>query len=290
MAVTEGHVNGGRRLSEDPYADVLSRGGAADWRLSFQHFLTTEQQGFLLHPRIEDDIAGRKDVQIADIATGNGIWALGVAEKYSTAQVVGMDISDQQFPTGSLRLPNTKFEVHNAFDPVPKEYLGAFDVVHLRLTVVWIIDQDKDKLIRNLLSMLKPGGFLQWSEVSNPPLLIHEANGEVHPGIPKAWERCMRISGMLPEFEWLSRLPQILHNYDVTDTADFRAKPSRTVLLGQRQALEWTMREIYESMIKAGVPDAEKEYELSLKEAEQDFSEGKQFSFHWQTVTARKQI
>ncbi|KAI9728041.1 MAG: hypothetical protein M1834_007855 [Cirrosporium novae-zelandiae] len=39
----------------------------------------------------------RKDVQnVLDVATGTGIWAIEIADKYPSAKVIGIDLSPMQ--------------------------------------------------------------------------------------------------------------------------------------------------------------------------------------------------
>ncbi|KAL8934499.1 MAG: hypothetical protein Q9216_005884, partial [Gyalolechia sp. 2 TL-2023] len=54
------------------------------------------------------------------------------------------------------------------FIPPPAEYIGAFDVVHIRHVQLVIKDNDPAPVVRNLRALLKPTGYLQWDEV-NPP-------------------------------------------------------------------------------------------------------------------------
>lgn len=268
----------------------LSRGGPAEWRLSYQHLLVTKHQGYLIHPKIEKEISQRENLRIADLATGNGIWAVEVAEKYVKAQVLGTDISDKQFPLLSARLPNTNFELQNLFEEVPQKYLGAFDVVHMRLTIGWIGGKDTDLLVRNVLAMLKPGGFVQWSENSSPGIWTYEANGKVHASLPRAWQNAVDLTGMQRGLDWISRLDQKLRQCGAIDTEVSHDKPPASILLGESHLLDWTLQEIFENLVKLGVPGAKEAQASWSRDMDQEYSEGRQFAYHWQTVIARKAI
>ncbi|KAI4168973.1 MAG: hypothetical protein LQ343_006004 [Gyalolechia ehrenbergii] len=54
------------------------------------------------------------------------------------------------------------------FKPPPAEYIGTFDVVHIRHVQLVIKDNDPAPIVKNLRALLKPNGYLQWDEV-NPP-------------------------------------------------------------------------------------------------------------------------
>ena len=46
--------------------------------------------------------------------------------------------------------------------------IGAFDVVHVRLLILVVQKTDPANILRNLLRMLKPGGYLQWDDLNYP--------------------------------------------------------------------------------------------------------------------------
>lgn len=41
---------------------------------------------------------------------------------------------------------------------------GKYDVVHLRLLITAMLPEEWEPAVRNVLTLLKPGGFLQWDE------------------------------------------------------------------------------------------------------------------------------
>jgi hypothetical protein len=67
----------------------------------------------------------------------------------------GFDISDLQFPTLSVdQNSRFKFIVHDARNPFPEEYIGKFDLVHLRLLMWALPADDVDTVVANLYSLL----------------------------------------------------------------------------------------------------------------------------------------
>jgi hypothetical protein len=53
------------------------------------------------------------------------------------------------------------------FDEPPPEFIGYFDVVHVRLITVVVTNDDPTTVLPNLSKLLKPGGFFQWDEVDS---------------------------------------------------------------------------------------------------------------------------
>ncbi|KAK5531919.1 hypothetical protein LTR25_008249 [Vermiconidia calcicola] len=101
---------------------------------------------------------GDEPQQILDLGTGTGIWAIDVADKYPTAEVLGVDIAPIQ-PT--FMPPNCRFEL----DDIENEWLyrkNHFDLIHARELMLAV--RDWDQLIKQAYDHLKPGGYLELSQ------------------------------------------------------------------------------------------------------------------------------
>ncbi|KAK2616819.1 hypothetical protein QQS21_000196 [Conoideocrella luteorostrata] len=153
--------NGGFASANDPYA--LMRDCNASSRLTAQHYLWKELLGFLVHP----DISSRAvDLKVADVATGNGIWLHDLARNRPTpAEFHGFDISLNQIGPKSWLPANMHFHAWDLFEEPPQEFVGYFDIVHVRLITVVVKNNDPKPIIANLTKLLKPNGHLQWDEV-----------------------------------------------------------------------------------------------------------------------------
>lgn len=58
-------------------------------------------------------------------------------------------------PTPAYWLPpNMKFCVWNAFEEIPSEFHGVYDLVHVRLFMINIKDNDPSAIIQNIHKML----------------------------------------------------------------------------------------------------------------------------------------
>ncbi|EME45709.1 hypothetical protein DOTSEDRAFT_71415 [Dothistroma septosporum NZE10] len=117
-------------------------------RLAEQHEFITSGLGFLIHPVIEHHINDYEaPVRIADISQG------------------------LQFPPNNdPRLPRCKLEtvrmsIKDVVHPDGvQEYAGMFHVVAVRLAHLIIGNRDWNTAVDNLISLLRPGGWIQWTD------------------------------------------------------------------------------------------------------------------------------
>ena len=123
-------------------------------RLSYQHFVWREHLQYNLHPSIKLPKASR--INLADIATGHCLWALQVADTLgSDCQIDASDISLDLCPGPHLLPRRTTLRKWDFFDPVPAEWLGKFDIVHVRLIVAAFRDAKRpEPVLEKLVSML----------------------------------------------------------------------------------------------------------------------------------------
>ncbi|KAL9598534.1 MAG: hypothetical protein Q9219_004436 [cf. Caloplaca sp. 3 TL-2023] len=151
----------------EPY--MLPRDISESQRLDAQHdYFRQLSYGHLVHPSIPADELRT----VADIATGTGIWLRQLAEESSASSLVetqrpefvGFDISQQQFPPQGSLPARVTLVVHDMVQPFPAQYHGHFDLVNVRLVSYAVKEMDLDKIVRNVIQLLRPGGYLQWQE------------------------------------------------------------------------------------------------------------------------------
>ncbi|KAJ2903349.1 S-adenosyl-L-methionine-dependent methyltransferase [Zalerion maritima] len=106
---------------------------------------------------------GKDPQNILDIGTGTGIWAMEMGDQYSSATVLGIDLS----PIQPDWVPaNVRFMV----DDVESAWLhprNHFDYIHSRHTVMAI--KDWPRLFMRSLEHLKPGGWIELQEIHHFP-------------------------------------------------------------------------------------------------------------------------
>lgn len=276
----------GESKPKDVY--LLERGGLASARLMFQHDAVTRTQGWVLHPDIQAAASGQKSLRIADLATGNAIWAYDVAEQHPDAEVVGFDISDVQFPAQMTRPSNVRLELGDLFEPTPTKYQEYFDIVHIRLVVGAIYTMDKDILLKNILSMIKPGGFIQWDEIIEPTVLLVDPNLKVS-NEPLNWiKRMYSVSNFRPATQWAADLPLTFEKYGLENVVGHKPPMKPSTLPLQTEALWWSFREIMNFAVKTGKPNAEEQLRLGNQDIEEQLAGGYMFAYAWIVAVGRK--
>ncbi|GLA06669.1 hypothetical protein AnigIFM60653_007609 [Aspergillus niger] len=143
-------------------------------RLNRQHNLI--QQTFLnnqlLHPSIPlSSLKGG----IADIGCGTGIWLHEVAQSLQSPggasaspttttlpSLVGFDLNAAAFPENPT--PGIQLVQHDCTKPFDARYHGQFDLVNIRGLAYAITEEKLSRALDNALLLLRPGGYLQWTE------------------------------------------------------------------------------------------------------------------------------
>ncbi|KAI0384041.1 S-adenosyl-L-methionine-dependent methyltransferase [Hypomontagnella monticulosa] len=146
----------------DKYTDNMTRVEGEKQRLNEQFEIFTENIGYILHPSITSALPSTP--RIADIGTGTGVLLLQLQKAYPNAVLDGFDISPAFFPPPEDLPSNVTLAVLDLKQPFPEEMHGKYDVVHLRLLVAAMLPEEWEPAVRNVLTLLKPGGFLQWDE------------------------------------------------------------------------------------------------------------------------------
>ncbi|CAI7611681.1 unnamed protein product [Penicillium glandicola] len=148
---------------------LLVRNMAESERLEMQYKAWQANIGYRLHPVIKQ----HDRMRIADVGTGTGIWLRELATVLPiTCQLDGFDLSDAMFPHKDALPENITFHHQNLLEPFPDEYLGEYDVVNVRVMVVALSYDEWEPAVRNLMTLLKPGGHLQWVDCAAHECII----------------------------------------------------------------------------------------------------------------------
>ncbi|KAL3450366.1 hypothetical protein BJX65DRAFT_315891 [Aspergillus insuetus] len=152
----------------------LARDEAESARLNAQHKLLVDIVG----GPIDESIPLENIRSVADVGTGTGIWLLDAKAHLTTHSpspspnsytLHGFDISDAQF-LPSPESHGLSLSVHDILRPFSLEHREKYDLVHVRMLVSAIKVEEYEVVVRNLVGILKPGGYLQWTDLDSSHL------------------------------------------------------------------------------------------------------------------------
>lgn len=194
---------------------ALSRGEMASTRLNVQHYLFKDILGFNIHPNL---LAGDKRavLRVADVGTGTGIWTVDVRRHHPYMQIDGFDVSTSQYPPADWLPDAISLNRLDIFEPVPAQWVGRYDIVNVRLFMLVISAGNPREVLKNLITMLRPGGYLQWIEHDPHDAKIIPAN----PGLKSSSSEATlgRIQSFR-DFNWISNLESILQEMGFVDVS-----------------------------------------------------------------------
>lgn len=227
----------------DGHGYMLGRSYAAASRLNFQHYLWKESLHFNLHPSLSIP----KEAHIADVATGTAIWLIHVAREYPIARLDGFDINTSQAPPEQWLPPNITMKTWNIFDPVPDQMIGIYDVVHVRLLLLVVQKSDPRNILRNLIRMLKPGGYIQWDELNYPETYVRTSHSSRDTPALHELREMVYSRG---RNNWTLQLPELFVAEGLLDTLiyHFQDPPELARANGEQHLL--TMEEFASSLAK----------------------------------------
>lgn len=208
----------------DGQSYMLDRNYSAACRLNYQYYHWKESLQFNIHPSIP---IPKHDARIADVGTGTAIWLLDLARDLPSAQLDGLDISLAQAPPKQWLPKNVNLRTWNAMNDVPSDLVGQYDLVHVRLLVLVVDNSDPRPMLRNLITLLKPGGYLQWDELDFRGTHVITADESVEAPALQDLRNTMYSDGRQ---DWALQLPEISSAEGLQDAELYRYE-DRTELL-----------------------------------------------------------
>jgi trans-aconitate methyltransferase len=115
-----------------------------------------------LHPETTAHLA--PTARVADIGTGTGIFLEQLRIQFPEMTLHGFDISTALYPAPSTLPSQISLRQLDIKQPVPEELQGQYDVVHVQMLAAGMLPSEWELVVRNVVLLLKPGGWLQWTE------------------------------------------------------------------------------------------------------------------------------
>jgi len=261
------------------------RSHAAACRLNLQHYLWKDALEFNLHP----SISFGEDFVVADVAAGTGAWLIDIARQFPNAKLEGFDIDLDQAPHENWLPSNVKIRYWNIFEDVPSDLIEKYDVVHVRLLVLVIEPGNHGVVIRNLLKLLKPGGYLQWDELDCVNMCVKQAD-PTNPVPAPALEQLREMSYANGRYNWTLKLPEFLMGEGFQDAKiDYFGDHKDLVRAFNEQHL-FTMELFALTLVKAGKKEAAEKFFQIIREGYQESTKGAALCIPRTVCVARKPI
>ncbi|KAI0912010.1 S-adenosyl-L-methionine-dependent methyltransferase [Ustulina deusta] len=112
--------------------------------------------------------------KVMDLATGIGLWAIEMGDRYPEANILGLDLSPIQ-PTSVP--PNVTFQVDDVEDTWVHD--NDYDFIHMREACGYM--RSTPTVIESAIAHLKPGGWLELQEFH---WVAEKEDGTIDPKVP----------------------------------------------------------------------------------------------------------
>ncbi|KAH8901368.1 S-adenosyl-L-methionine-dependent methyltransferase [Thozetella sp. PMI_491] len=233
----------------------LGRGFSANTRLNLQYFLWKDQ-GYSLHPSIPTDV---ENLRVAEIGVGTGIWLVDLARCLpKSARIDGFDINLTQCSPKEWLPANVEVHQLDCLKPFPENLLGQYDVVRIQRFHVAVHNNDPRPIIRNFISLLKPGGWIQWAEMdySRWEVIRTKEGKDVEDSWTPLLEMVGTLGGTKPNWaldDWPIRLPELFEENGLINTAkESRIFPPELLLFQMDTELMASEEASYKAMDPVG--------------------------------------
>ncbi|KAK5077133.1 NAD(+) salvage pathway protein [Lithohypha guttulata] len=283
-----------------PHPDTdykLNRDGRESLRLTAQHYCLVARQGFLLHPTLAESIRNISQPRIADVATGNGVWAAEVAREYPHASVLGLDVSDAQYSPKWTWGRNSGFDLYDLLQDVPAHLQGQFDVVHVRLILAAGPNVDKNIFIDRFRKLLRPDGWLQWDDLCYPNVHLVQmpTDGVVKTSSARDYPIMHLLNKYLSQEErisWIDHFQPTIQQAGGFDSIIHSVAPVRPELLTMETELTIAVFSDLANILilnsRITSPQEVSDLRRAVVRMCNDRNEGLLFTYNWHTGIARR--
>ena len=280
--MTENSTPAGFHLG-DGHGYMLDRSYIAACRLNYQFYLWKESLQFNIHPSIP---IPTHDASVADIGTGTAMWLLDLAREVpSSVQLDGLDISLAQAPPEKWLPANVMLRTWNALDKVPDDLIGKYDVVHARLICLAVEDSDPRPIMRNLIKMLKPGGYLQWEELDFQGNRVKTVDASLR---APALEEVVKTTHSQGRQDWILQLAETSSNEGLHSAELYRYEDRIELARANCEQHMLTVDEFAARLAKIGKNEEAEKLYRTLQDGYQECLQGAAISTPRLVCVARK--
>ncbi|MCJ1236445.1 hypothetical protein MMC14_004426 [Varicellaria rhodocarpa] len=262
---------------------LMDRSYLAACRLNYQHYLWKDSLKFIIHPTIP---VPPKPI-IADIAAGTAMWLIDIARELPEAQLEGFDIDLTQAPHPQWLPSNVTMRKWNIFEDVPDHLVGKFDIVHVRLIVLVMSQDDTRIVIPNLLKMLKPCGYLQWDDLNCRDMCVKKVDASAQ---SPALDQLRKMSWANGRHDWLLQLPQRMADEGLQDAELYHYGDSTDMIRAFNEQHLLTMDEFAASLLRIGKKEEAAAFYAIIKDSYQESLQGAALCIPRIVCVARKVI
>ncbi|KAH3950561.1 hypothetical protein HBI56_204430 [Parastagonospora nodorum] len=236
-------------------------------KMNYFHCFLKQLTGYNIHPSIE---LSNQKLRIADMGTQTAIWPIEVAEAFGPrAEVVAFDTSDRFTPPAPWLPPNLSIRIHDITLPFSEDLLGQFDVINFRLFLT-LPPEKLNVMLANAMALLKPGGYIQWTEHDKTDLEPLSTNSS------RSFEAVNALIALeknpFPNYNafWVNDIAREFTKTGLDVITEDRVKTRKSMLMQMNELHLLSMMDIQEGLSKA-VDEFKEEHLDTLTE---DFAHG----------------
>ncbi|KNG82022.1 hypothetical protein ANOM_010255 [Aspergillus nomiae NRRL 13137] len=265
---------------------VFSRDYLDNNRINLQHYLVVQLFGYRIHPSIPTQ---SPDLRIADVGTGTGIWLTDLAgELPKSARLDALDISFAAAPLPEMLPPNVSLHQWDVKTDVPEHLMGVYDVVHLRFFAFVIQEHELDMILERLLKLLKPGGYIQWTDIDISSLRLEKIRPDIQADAQVKLMNQFKGNDNRLDSAWVPTLAKRLANKGLIDiVTDAREAPPHLALALHEVGLLAT-EVLTRNKASSGTEEVARAMKQTLAQAAKETRDGSYLAFTRYTVVARK--
>ncbi|KAK4505953.1 hypothetical protein PRZ48_003918 [Zasmidium cellare] len=187
--------------------------------------------------------------------SSTGIWALDFAEKYPSITVECLDANLEALPPQSWLPSNVTSRQFDLLQDIPDDLVGIYQIIHIQYIMAFVLDSNIDNVVQSLLKMLKPGGYLQWTETNINRYSWVTGTGEVPVETHKLFETLRKFIAQRGESRlWLNDFEGLLQRAGFQNAVYSAPEPRSSTLQPVMMNWIWGIEEGFGYLATRSLP------------------------------------